>query len=110
MIGALHAPIARQIQSLYEPLNFPVLITTPRTAEFIKYAANAFLATKYLFINEISQFVRIHRCPCQRGVCSTRNGSPDRRVFSERRSRLRGACFPKDIQALLHIAGNHGKS
>lgn len=54
VIGYRDPKAAETIAAMYAPLNIPVLFTSPRSAEMIKYASNAFLATKISFINEIA--------------------------------------------------------
>ncbi len=54
VLGSLDANAAQQVAQLYLPLRAPIVVTDLRTAEMIKYASNAFLATKISFINEIA--------------------------------------------------------
>src|SRR5207245_480064 len=55
VLGGHDAEAARRIAELYEPLGCPIISTDLHTAETIKYASNAFLATKISFINEIAR-------------------------------------------------------
>ncbi|WP_159881202.1 UDP-glucose dehydrogenase family protein [Paenibacillus puerhi] len=107
VIGALHASAAVQVRQLYDPLDSPVLVTTPRTAELMKYAANAFLATKISFINEISRLCEVIDVPVTEVSAAL---GMDHRIgphFLNAGLGYGGSCFPKDIQALLHIAAGH---
>ena len=106
VIGAEH-PRAREImEEVYRPLYLnqsPLLFTSRRTAELIKYAANAFLATKITFINEIADLCEAVGADVQdvaRGI------GLDRRIggkFLHAGAGYGGSCFPKDTKALIKI-------
>jgi UDPglucose 6-dehydrogenase len=104
-------PRARDvIAELYRPLYLnqaPILHTDRRTAELIKYAANAFLATKISFINEIADLCEQLGANVQdvaRGIgLDNRIGSK----FLHAGPGFGGSCFPKDILALLKTAQDH---
>jgi len=101
------------LRELYRPLNLisaPIHITNLESAELIKYASNAFLATKISFINEISQL-------CEKvgaDVHSVAKGmGMDKRIgdkFLHAGPGYGGSCFPKDTLALIRIAQEHGSS
>lgn len=102
------APRARQVmQDVYRPLYLnesPILFTSRRTSELIKYAANAFLATKITFINEIADL-------CEAVGADVRDVSRgiglDNRIgrkFLHAGPGYGGSCFPKDTLALLKTA------
>lgn len=102
-----------QLRELYRPLNLieaPILVTDLESAEITKYAANAFLATKISFINEISQL-------CERtgaDVHAVAKGMGlDGRIgkkFLHAGPGYGGSCFPKDTQAMIRMAQEHGTS
>src|SRR3954464_11645067 len=99
---------AERVQALYEPLEAPVIRTDVASAEMIKLASNAFLATKISFINEIanvSEDVGADVGEVARGM-----GLDDRigPKFLRAGVGYGGSCFPKDVQALKHLAGNTG--
>jgi UDPglucose 6-dehydrogenase len=106
-----HDVRARQvIADLYRPLYLnqaPILYTGRRTAELIKYAANAFLATKITFINEIADLCEKVGADVQevaRGI------GLDNRIggkFLHAGPGFGGSCFPKDTQALIKTAQDH---
>jgi UDPglucose 6-dehydrogenase len=104
-------PRAREIMSdLYRPLYLnrsPILFTGRRTAELIKYAANAFLATKITFINEIADLAEKVGADVQevaRGIgLDNRIGSK----FLHAGPGYGGSCFPKDTVALIKTAQDH---
>ena len=96
---------------VYRPLYLnqaPILYTARRTAELIKYAANAFLATKITFINEIadlSEKVGANVQEVARGIgLDNRIGTK----FLHAGAGYGGSCFPKDVSALKQLAGNAG--
>jgi UDPglucose 6-dehydrogenase len=102
---------AREVMSeLYQPLYLnrsPILFTGRRTAELIKYAANAFLATKITFINEIADLAEKVGADVQevaRGIgLDNRIGSK----FLHAGPGYGGSCFPKDTVALIKTAQDH---
>jgi UDPglucose 6-dehydrogenase len=98
----------RRVEALYEPLGAPVIRTDVASAEMIKLASNAFLATKISFINEIanvSEGVGADVAEVARGM-----GLDDRigPKFLQAGVGYGGSCFPKDVQALKQLAGNSG--
>jgi len=101
------------LRELYRPLNLietPIVVTDLESAEMIKYAANAFLATKISFINEISQLCEktcadVHAVAKGMGL-DGRIG----RKFLHAGPGYGGSCFPKDTVALIRMAQEHGVS
>ena len=98
------------IAEIYRPLYLnqaPILYTGRRTAELIKYAANAFLATKITFINEIADLCERVGADVQevaRGIgLDNRIGSK----FLHAGPGFGGSCFPKDVRALIKTAQDH---
>ncbi|MEQ9662176.1 MAG: UDP-glucose/GDP-mannose dehydrogenase family protein [Parasphingopyxis sp.] len=95
------------LERIYRPLNLnraPLLFTRRRTAELIKYAANAFLATKITFINEIADLCEIVGADVQdvsRGIGLDNRIGPK---FLHAGPGYGGSCFPKDTLALLKTA------
>ena len=101
------------LRELYRPLNLieaPIQVTDLESAEIIKYASNAFLATKISFINEISQLCEktgadVHAVAKGMGL--------DGRIgkkFLHAGPGYGGSCFPKDTVALIRMAQEHGVS
>jgi UDPglucose 6-dehydrogenase len=92
------------MQELYQNLNAPYVVTGFVEAEMIKYASNAFLATKISFINEISRICDV----CGADIVDVAMGlGMDHRVGSHfLRAGLGygGSCFPKDLNAHFHTA------
>ena len=102
---------AREVMSeLYRPLYLnrsPILFTGRRTAELIKYAANAFLATKITFINEIADLAEKVGADVQevaRGIGLDNRIGPK---FLHAGPGYGGSCFPKDTVALIKTAQDH---
>ena len=99
---------ADRVAALYEPLGAPVVRTDVASAEMIKLASNAFLATKISFINEIanvSEELGADVSEVARGMgLDDRIGSK----FLKAGLGFGGSCFPKDVSALKQLAGNSG--
>jgi UDPglucose 6-dehydrogenase len=101
-------PFAERVAALYAPLNAPLVRTDVASAEMVKLASNAFLATKISFINEIanvSEELGADVSEVARGM-----GLDDRigPKFLQAGIGYGGSCFPKDVQALKQLAGNTG--
>lgn len=111
VIGAASDQAHAILKDLYSPLYLietPFVLTTVETAELIKYAANAFLATKISFINEIANICEkvgadVHVVAKGMGL-DQRIGSK----FLHPGPGFGGSCFPKDTAAIAHIAETHG--
>lgn len=103
---------AREVLSqVYRPLSLnqsvPVMFTSRRTAEVIKYAANAFLATKITFINEMADLCEAVGADVQQ---VSKGIGLDKRIgakFLHAGPGYGGSCFPKDTLALLKTADDH---
>jgi UDPglucose 6-dehydrogenase len=104
VLGSTNLDAAERVAELYAPLNAPILITDLRTAEMIKYAANAFLATRISFINEVAQICE--RLGADVRVVADGMGLDKRigRHFLDAGIGFGGSCFPKDVRALAYMA------
>ncbi|HKQ59908.1 MAG TPA: UDP-glucose/GDP-mannose dehydrogenase family protein [Candidatus Polarisedimenticolaceae bacterium] len=111
VVGVEDEMAAAILKDLYRPLYLietPVLVTDVVTAEVIKYASNAFLATKISFINEMADLCEgvgadVHLVAKGMGL--------DRRIgpkFLHPGPGYGGSCFPKDTRAVLELAQDHG--
>jgi len=111
VVGAESEHAQDVLRALYRPLYLretPILITTRETAELTKYAANAFLATKITFINEIADLCERVGADVQQVA---RGIGLDGRIgakFLHPGPGYGGSCFPKDTLALVRTAREHG--
>ncbi|MGG1885882.1 UDP-glucose/GDP-mannose dehydrogenase family protein [Priestia megaterium] len=106
VIGAESAEASNLIEEINKPFGIPIYKTDIKSAEMIKYASNAFLATKISFVNEISNI-------CEKlgaNIESVSRGmGMDQRIggmFLQAGIGYGGSCFPKDTKALTQIAAN----
>src|SRR4030088_1702933 len=103
--GSKHARIV--LRALYRPLYLletPIVFTTIETAELIKYAANAFLATKITFINEIADLCEAVGADVQDVAKGIGLDGRIGRKFLHAGPGFGGSCFPKDCSALVRTA------
>jgi len=108
VVGSNDAESAKIVASLYQDLRVPVIITDIATAEMIKYAANAFLATKISFINEVANVCDLVGADIE-GVAQ--GIGMDKRIgksFLKAGMGYGGSCFPKDVRALQQFSNNSG--
>ena len=108
VIGSDDHTAAIRVASLFEGLEAPLIVTDPASAETIKYASNAFLATKVSFVNALANL-------CEAVGADVREVALgmgyDRRIgfeFLKPGPGWGGSCFPKDTRALIHIAEQAG--
>jgi UDPglucose 6-dehydrogenase len=108
ILGSEDKTAADLVAQLYQPLRCTIMVTDLRTAEMIKYASNAFLATRISFINEIANI-------CEEMGADVREVALgmgyDKRIghaFLDAGLGWGGSCFPKDVKALEHMAVLHG--
>jgi UDPglucose 6-dehydrogenase len=108
VVGSSNNLASQRVAEIYSSLNAPCVITDPASAETIKYAANAFLATKISYINAIAAL-------CEgvgADVLAVIEGiGLDKRIgsaFLQPGPGWGGSCFPKDSKALVKIAENAG--
>lgn len=108
VLGSLDREAAEQVAALHEPLQASIIITDLRTAEMIKYASNAFLATRISFINEIASICEQLGADVKevaRGMGADKRIGPH---FLDAGIGYGGSCFPKDVLALHHMAASAG--
>jgi UDPglucose 6-dehydrogenase len=108
VFGSNDEPAARAVAGLYSMIDTRILVTDLHTAEMIKYASNAFLATRISFINEMARICE--RVDADVKVVSEGMGM-DRRIgplFLDAGIGYGGSCFPKDVKALARMAETMG--
>ena len=111
VIGAEDARAREAMAAIYEPLarhDVPLLFTSRRTAELIKYAANAFLATKITFINEMAELCERTGADVEEVAHGIGLDSRIGRRFLHAGPGFGGSCFPKDLRALVRTAHDFG--
>jgi UDPglucose 6-dehydrogenase len=108
VLGSDDLDACNEVANLYSTLNAPTVITDTRTAEMIKYASNAILATRISFVNEIGQIcegVGADISVVSRGMGLDPRIGP---LFLDAGIGFGGSCFPKDVRALAHMAAESG--
>ncbi len=108
VLGSFDRGAAEKVAQLHLPLRAPIVITDLRTAEMIKYASNAFLATKISFINEIADVCEALGADVKEVAAGM---GYDKRIgpaFLDAGLGWGGSCFPKDVKALAFMAEEKG--
>ena len=108
VIGVRNDKAGDIMQDIFKPVKGQQLVTTVESAELIKYASNAFLATKISFINEISQICEKTGADIEEvayGIGLDNRIGPK---FLKAGIGWGGSCFPKDVKALGQMAGDSG--
>jgi len=108
VIGAPSQQVAMALLELYAPLERPMIITDVPSAEMIKYASNAFLATKISFINAIANICEVAGADVthvMKGMGLDPRIGP---AFLQAGLGYGGSCFPKDTDCLVHTAATLG--
>lgn len=108
VLGSTDKDACHRVAQLHLPLRAPIVVTDLRTAEMIKYASNAFLATRISFINEIANICEALGADVKEVA---QGMGYDKRIghhFLESGVGYGGSCFPKDVKALAYMAQLHG--
>ena len=108
VLGSTDRDAANKVAQLHLPLRAPIVITDLRTAEMIKYASNAFLATKISFINEISDICEALGADVKEVAAGMGYDARIGRHFLDAGLGWGGSCFPKDVLALAYMAEEAG--
>ena len=108
VLGSTDRDAADQVAQLHLALRAPIVVTDLRTAEMIKYASNAFLATKISFINEIANICEALGADVKEVASGMGYDTRIGNRFLDAGVGYGGSCFPKDVQALAYMAQVHG--
>ena len=108
VLGSLHREAAEKVAQLHLPLRAPIVITDLRTAEMIKYASNAFLATKISFINEVANICEALGADVKEVAAGMGYDKRIGPMFLDAGLGWGGSCFPKDVLALAYMAEEKG--
>jgi len=109
VLGSLNRDAAEKVAQLYLPLRATIMITDLRTAEMIKYASNAFLATRISFINEISNICEALGADVKEVATGMGYDKRIGHAFLDAGVGYGGSCFPKDVKALAYMAEIKGR-
>lgn len=109
VLGSLDLDAAEKVAQLHLPLRAPIVITDLRTAEMIKYASNAFLATKISFINEIANVCEALGADVKEVAVGMGYDKRIGPMFLDAGLGYGGSCFPKDVKALAYMAAEKGR-
>jgi len=108
VLGSLDREAAEKVAQLHLPLRAPIVLTDLRTAEMIKYASNAFLATRISFINEIATICEKLGADVKEVAAGMGYDKRIGRAFLDAGVGYGGSCFPKDVKALEYMGLLHG--
>lgn len=109
VLGSLDKDAANKVAQLHLPFRAPIIITDLRTAEMIKYASNAFLATKISFINEIANICEELGADVKEVAIGMGYDPRIGPQFLDAGLGYGGSCFPKDVKALAYMAAEKGR-
>src|SRR3989441_1305091 len=108
VIGAPTQQVAMALLELYAPLERPMIITDVPSAEMIKYASNAFLATKISFINAVANICELAGADVTQVMKGMGLDARIGPAFLQAGLGYGGSCFPKDAESLIHTAASLG--
>ncbi len=108
VLGSQDQEAAEKVAHLHLPLRAPIVITNLRTAEMIKYASNAFLATKISFINEVADICEALGADVKEVAVGMGYDKRIGPMFLDAGLGWGGSCFPKDVKALAYMAEEKG--
>jgi UDPglucose 6-dehydrogenase len=109
VMGSDDAEAMDAVEGLYAGLGAPIIKTDLRTAEMIKYASNAFLATRISFINEVAAICEKLGADVKQVALGMGYDSRIGPAFLDAGLGFGGSCFPKDVNALIRMARDSGQ-
>lgn len=109
VVGVYDRDLIPVVEQLYSDLEAPWVVTTTTNAEMIKYASNAFLATKISFINEIANLCEDVGADVEEVADGMKLDPRIGASFLKAGIGYGGSCFPKDTLALAHLSSSSGK-
>jgi UDPglucose 6-dehydrogenase len=110
VVGADTLEVAENILSLYDNIDAPKVSTSVKSAELIKYAANAYLASRLSFVNDLAALCEQVGANVDDVVSGMGSDSRIGSRFLQPGPGWGGSCFPKDTRALVSVAKSHGVS
>ncbi len=108
VIGAESKKAIEIMKSIYSPIKAPLIVTDIKSAELIKHASNAFLATKISFINSVAKICELSGADVEKVAEGMGYDKRIGRAFLNAGIGYGGSCFPKDSQAFIKIAEKYG--
>ena len=108
VIGTDSEKAVEIMKKLYSPIKAPLIVTDIRSAELIKHASNAFLATKVSFINALADICELSGADVEKVEEGMGHDKRIGRAFLNAGIGYGGFCFPKDVQAFIKIAEKYG--
>jgi UDPglucose 6-dehydrogenase len=111
VLGAKSEDAREMLRTLYAPLQLSgerVVVTDPRSSELTKYAANAMLAMRVSFMNELARLCHATSADVHAVRLGVGSDSRIGKRFLYAGPGYGGSCFPKDVQALFHLGRSHG--
>ena len=108
VLGSRDCDAANEVAQLYGSVDAPIVITDVRTAEMIKYASNAFLATKISFINEIAEICEAVGADATQVAEGMGRDPRIGQQFLKHGLGFGGSCLPKDVRALAYMGSVFG--
>lgn len=104
LVGANSQEVAERVMQLYEEIDAPKIVTSVKSAELIKYAANAYLASRLSFVNDLAALCEQVGANVDDVVMGMGSDSRIGRSFLSPGPGWGGSCFPKDTRALVAVA------